>query len=226
MVLSYSYSFYIVLPALYSFRALKSTIAIEHYKIEVLSRTFHSTISEQHICRLVNLLTETNLGTDTIWILIKGIKVQMLKEKTPIKEHDGYYSKAVLSGVMKLEKELHIKPSSKTNGNVTTETFRTASDMLIFLMIPIESDLAKTWLPFYWNLFQTKSATEIILTLNRLMKKTLEIDVSAVNLKLYTRTTSLFSLNNEDIKILKQRNILEENYHNMSIKTLSMDGMK
>ena len=109
-------------------------------------------------------------------MILREIKVQWLYDH----EYHDY-----LSQVKNFEQIIQEKSSEQRFQNISVEHFKIASEMLIFLITPIDGEFMKSWLKFSVNLFQTKSATEIVLTLNRMVKSNIEKDnIADVNQKL------------------------------------------
>ena len=74
-----------------------------------------------------------------------------------------------LSQVKAVEQILQIESSEQINDTLTKEELKTAGEMFLYLtMCP---DTIKPWLLFYKDLLLTQSPVQIILTLNRVMKK-------------------------------------------------------
>ena len=108
---------------------------------------------------------------------------------------------------------IKIKSSEQRFQNISVKHFKIASEMLIFLMAPIKSNLKKSWLKFSVNLFQTKSPMEIVLTLNRMMKSNIQMDnIADVNQKLFRKVATLFSLKHQEIQ-----SILSSTSRNVSV---------
>ena len=110
---------------------------------------------------------------------------------------DDYSEDPRESQVQALEYELGIESSWEKFENMTDEDLQTAAEMFMFLNACPANDATdmkqsvNAWSQFYNDLFQTQSAKNIILTLNRLIKNK-EARVTAE--KLFKRMTSLFEL--------------------------------
>ena len=80
-----------------------------------------------------------------------------------------------MSKVPEIERQLKMKSSDIIYKNISTENLKTAAEMYIYLITcPGNDELQdwfKLWSTFYIDLFQNKSANQIILTLNRVMKQ-------------------------------------------------------
>ena len=101
----------------------------------------------------------------------------------------------ILSTVSAIENKVKIATSEIIYENMTSNVLKTAAEMLNYLNSEIKFDSTKSWLKFYWTLFKTKSPNEIILTLNRIMKKS-----KNTNEKLLRKSASLLALKYEDIQ--------------------------
>ena len=115
-----------------------------------------------------------------------------------------------ISSLMKiLEQKLQIESSEQINESMTKEELKTAGEMFIYLTScpKLEVDMIwfKTWSSLYTDLFLTKSADQIILTLNRLMKTEIiqDKDARVRAEKLFLRTMSLMPLKYELIQRLR-----------------------
>ena len=112
-------------------------------------------------CRLVNMIHLTNLSVDNIWKIVKKITLQTIDEYC-----GGTYT-AWDTRLMLLEQELQIK-IDRTFENVTVKNLQLAGEIFIYFNTCPKS--WKPWFKFYDDLFQTKSPSQILLTLNRLFK--------------------------------------------------------
>ena len=87
--------------------------------------------------------------------------------------------------------------------NMTEENLKIAAEMFIYLnKCPDPLDSLNDWIQFYDDLFGRKSPYQIILTLNRMMKRNMHVnkkDIVDVE-KLFKRASILFPLNYEDIQ--------------------------
>ena len=97
---------------------------------------------------------------------------------------------------MLLEQNLKIK-NDKIFDNVTVEDLHIAGEIFIYFNTCPQS--WRKWLKFYDDLFQTKSPSQILLTLNRLMKSdTISTpdskDLKTVVEKVFNYVTDLFKL--------------------------------
>ena len=75
----------------------------------------------------------------------------------------------VLALVKAVEQKLKIKSSEDIDDTFTNDELQTAAESFIYLSTCPKDDM-RAWFMFYNNLFMTKSADQIILTLNRMMK--------------------------------------------------------
>ena len=99
------------------------------------------------------------MNIDEVWRAVKEIKVL---------KYDG----SISSKVDALAQKLEVESSKQRFENISKGVLKTASEMYLYLdtIMKRGQSLNWTWLQFYFNLFQTKSATEIILSLNRIFK--------------------------------------------------------
>ena len=176
----------------------------------------------------MNLLAhKTTFTTDKIWNAVKDIKVQNLgKSRRDCRRRsnsdDHYDSGAALCSVEDVEKKLQIKLPQQRIENISIDHFKTATEMLVYLMTETED---RSWLQFYWNLFQTQTATQIILTLNRIMKNDEEgKNLPQIN-KLFKRVASIFGLKYEQIKIMMPENAKKTINLLRNMQNLSADGI-
>ena len=98
---------------------------------------------------------------------------------------------------------LQIKVSESRFANITDEEFKTAADVFVFFNTCAES--WGKWFAFYTDLFQTKPADQIVLTLNRLLKsgddnKPNRKDLKIVLRKILQKITTLLPKTNRDIR--------------------------
>ena len=104
--------------------------------------------------------------------------------------------------VRKVQEKLKIlnkySDSVTVSKNVLKKHLKTAAEMFIYLSVEV-STLNKIWLKFYGNLFETQPATQIILTLNRMMRKS-PLYNFIVHEKLFRKATTLFKLKNQEIQ--------------------------
>ena len=120
---------------------------------------------------------------------------------------------------MAVEQHLGINSTENIISNDTAEDFQSAAKMFIYLNTCAYSKTLKnwffTWVDFYDDLFTTKSRSQIILTLNRIMKSKLAQDkyLQSWNQKLFKGSASLLSLEYEKIqKMLYQAVKSNNNY--------------
>ena len=152
------------------------------------------------ISRLTNL--QLSFNKDTIWNVVKRIKGETSDVK---KCYNGLYQEK-LSLVKAIEQEMQTEPEERRFENITTEELNISVEMFIYLnTCPYGSAWIlwfKSWSSFYDDLFRTKSADQIILTLNRMMKtKALQNQDGKLRAKeLLKRTASLLSLKFEEIE--------------------------
>ena len=113
-------------------------------------------------------------------------------------EHKKMLSKdGMLSQVKAMEQNLQIKSSEQINDTLTKEELKTAAKMFPYL-----NSCPTSWLSFYKDLFQTQSATNIVLTIYRILRKNVsgyEINYQN-NQKIFRKITSVFKLKYKEIQ--------------------------
>ena len=135
------------------------------------------------------------------WDILQKIKTKIAFD-TYCKE--GLYSEAQMSlNIDAIEEELNISSSKIIFPNWTNAELESVADM--FLYLNSCSDQLKPWFLFYTDLFTKKSAEQIILILNRILKGN-EIpknkDFKNIGMKLFERSYDLFSLKHKEIKMM------------------------
>ena len=102
----------------------------------------------------------------------------------------------MMSQVKAVEEMMQIESSEIIDESLTNEQLKTAAQMFLFLNTCPNTRWFKSWFSFYKDLFLTKSADQIILTLNRMIKTETSHDTAGKlrAKKLLQRTTSLLSL--------------------------------
>lgn len=135
------------------------------------------------------------------WDILQKIKTKIAFD-TYCKE--GLYSEAQMSlNIDAIEEELNISSSKIIFPNWTNAELKSVADM--FLYLNSCSDQLKPWFLFYTDLFTKKSAEEIILTLNRILKgneSPKNKDFKNIGMKLFERSYDLFSLKHKEIKMM------------------------
>ena len=140
-----------------------------------------------NIDRLANIFMNTS-DVDKVWNIVKLVKAR---------RSDG----KILTKVKAVEKKLKIETSKYVFENMSRKHLKTASEMFFYLDVKMEP-VTKMWLEFFENLFETESANHIILSLNRLMRKTATGSNSnfIVIEKLFRKATILLKLKNQEIQ--------------------------
>ena len=146
------------------------------------------------LIRLVNLLQQYE-NVKVIWNTIQKIRSEVSLEKLCNTQKTLYISSNVMSNIKEVEHELKINSSIQIIENISISLLETAGKM--FLYLNSCPDHLKPWFFMYTDLFQSQTANQIILTLNRILK----VDDSHQNkalktiaAKLFDRITTLFSL--------------------------------
>ena len=98
---------------------------------------------------------------------------------------------------------MQIRSTDSKFPNMTDENLRIAAEMFIYLnKCPDPKDPLNDWIQFYDDLFGRKSPYQLILTLNRMIKRNMHAnkkDIVVVE-KLFKRASILFPLNYENIQ--------------------------
>ena len=136
-----------------------------------------------NIDRLANILMHTN--ENKLWNIVKQVKAQ--------RSYDPMSTK-----VRAVEEKVKIKTSESVSENMPRQHLNSASEMFLYLYLSVDSTTTM-WMNFFGNLFETQSATQIILTLNRMMRKTKGMSIYTVNEKLFKKSTILFKLKYPEI---------------------------
>lgn len=98
-----------------------------------------------------------------------------------------------------MEQKLQLKSSDKRLKNMTIQHLETAAEMFVYLSLPMSNSL-KLNLTFYRDLFQTKSPIQIIITLNRMLKKK-PVDEDYLHIqKIFMKATTLLALKYGEIQ--------------------------
>merc|ERR1711884_78651 len=97
-----------------------------------------------------------------------------------------YTGAQVKSNIDAVEELLKTNFTEEINKNISIDDLKTAADMFFYLNS--RSYLLREWFSFYSDLFNKKSAYQIILTLNRILK----VDNTSRNKELKTIAAQLF----------------------------------
>ena len=155
---------------------------------------------------MVNIFEITNnLSEEKVWSAAHKIKFGTSVEKkcrdAKYAHHEALYrDEDKLLQVKALEQQLEIDSSELRLKNVKDKNLGSAAK--IFMYLTTCTGKMKPWFEFYIDLFETKSASEIILTLSRLMKVTTTKKNSLFKhlaQKLFNRFANKFSLKYEEI---------------------------
>ena len=120
------------------------------------------------------------------------------------------FDNSLLSQVKALEQKLQTESSEEINDALTNEDLKTAAEMFLYLITCPNTPWFRSWSSFYTDLFLTRSADKIILTLNRMMKTETSKDMDAKDAKvraekLLKMSTRLLSLKYEQIQSLQPK---------------------
>ena len=119
--------------------------------------------------------------------------------------------------------------------NITQDDLETAAEMFVYLhgcpgihgsTLSVEERWFEIWYLFYSELFRTKSPRLIILTLNRLRRKSFEIKEYdfKLNQKLLHKVVKVLSLKHENIGSLIPGNISNAKEEDQNIETSEEGG--
>ena len=176
---------------------------------------------------MANLVHLTSSSKDTIWRIIRKIKMDASPENS-----EKYCNKYGLSldirpPVERLEQELNIVSSEKRYKNIALEDLKTAAEMLLFLntcpyslgnVDSIVQKWFKSWWSFYKDLFLTQTPYNIILTLNRMTKTRTSENGKLRAQKLLRKSARLLSLQFKEIQsFLPEKYIKNESGVNFKI---------
>ena len=134
-----------------------------------------------------------------LWKIIKNIKIETSVDINSIS-----------SAVAAIENKMNIESSYLVFDNMTENNLKIAAEMYFYLVTSREK--SSSWIIFYTNLIQTENVSQILLSLNRLMKGTKPMDdkFKIIANKVFKRVTSLQSLKYEGIdQLFAGRNLLK-----------------
>ena len=98
------------------------------------------------------------------------------------------------------------------NGNLTNSNLKTPSEMFIYLVKC--SDSLNPWFKFYESIFQNQSSDQMVLTINKVLKRTKvdHEDLFNIAAKILKNIEELFSLNLKPSKNITEEmeNLLEQ----------------
>lgn len=151
--------------------------------------------------RFSNAVLRKNVNVNDTWDILQKIKTKIAFD-TYCKE--GLYSEAQMTlNINTVEEKLNISSSKIIFPNWTNAELKSVADM--FLYLNSCSDQLKPWFLFYTDLFRKKSAEQIILILNRILKvheSPKSKDFKNIGMKLFERSYDLFSLKHKEIKMI------------------------
>ena len=134
---------------------------------------------------------------------------------------------------MAVEEKLQVQSTDMRFKNITAADLNTAAEMIIYMCTICTDGTNSEWVKFYFNLFQTQSPNEIILTLNRMQLILSSLNnyitrfgVFVTNLKIFNRTKAILGLKHKQIQSLipwEPYNYAVE--HNASITDLRPKGI-
>ena len=151
--------------------------------------------------RFANILNLNSVSVDNIQSVVKTVKA--IRTSLEQSCHNSISWTSMLSQVKAMEQMLHVESSEYINETLTNVDLKTAAEMFLYLN-SCPSSWFKYWLPFYADLFQTQSAANIVLTINRILKKNIIGDdmIYNNNKNIFTKITNLLELKYEEIQRL------------------------
>ena len=177
------------------------------------------------------------MTVDKLWDVVKKLKRETSLEKTCYTYKNDLYMdpNIIASQVSVFENQLGINSSELRFENMTGKDLQTAAEMFLYLnMCPGEYNkeipvgpLQKwfiTWFTFYEDLLKKQSPDIILLTLNRIMKKTND---NAFEGMFFKRITNALKLKNEEIQSLlpgAERKIFSMG-NSISLNNSQLEGM-
>ena len=173
----------------------------------------------------MNIITISKKKVEFIWQKLKTLKANNIFKYCGT--GNIVEDKVIRSQIKKIENELQINSSEKMDINVTDENLKASGEMFIYLITCDNNN--KAWFLFIEEVFQNYSLSQIILTINRLIKnsenKTSMKDFN-MELQEYLSSTleyfeSRFSLDFQNSPTINQ------NYNNLSKTYIEkMEGKK
>ena len=118
------------------------------------------------ISRFTNIFNLNSVGVDSIQSVVKTVKSGAALDLNC----DGSMLSTdnIVSQVKSVEQILQVESPEQINETLTFEELKTTAKMFLYLITCPTT--IKPWIVFYKDLFQTQSPSQIILSLNRLMK--------------------------------------------------------
>ena len=165
--------------------------------------------------RLTNLLKLTNSSLETIWGVVKKIKLESsIRMEYVSCSGDFLYDNSEPGLLERLERKLKVNSSNLRFENITAADLKTAAEMFVYLfMCPGDVEALKwfnAWTNFNNFLYKTQSPAQIIMSLNRLMKRNVKQEMEGNNTgvkQLFIKTLNTLSLQYKTIHSMLPRSI-------------------
>ena len=136
-----------------------------------------------------------NVDIGSIWIAIKRTKSDITADQLCIS--NSYHAAVITDNVESVQQYLHVKSSDDVSEQMTNETLKIAAKMFWYLNSCTKE--SKPWVQFYTNLFQNSPPDQIVLSLNRILKKGNK-KFGAIAMTLFQNLTSVLNLNYPEIQ--------------------------
>ena len=153
--------------------------------------------------RLSNMMQLTKMKSYEILDIVKGLKSNFSLNKIC---SQGFYEEDMELNIRTLEQALQLKSSEVIWKNMTHADLDTAAN--IFLYLNSCSDLVKKWIIFYSEVFLHMSPSQIVLTLNRILKgdsnTPQSLEFRNIAHKLFEEAATSLKLKYKEIKNLTQ----------------------
>ena len=131
----------------------------------------------------------------SIWNSVKKTKAEVsLDEKC---NHNSYEAAVMTDNVESVQKYLGIESSDDVSKQMTNETLKIAARMFWYLNSCTKE--SKPWVQFYSNIFQKSPPDQIVLNLNRILKKDNK-KMGEIAMTLFQNLTSVLNLNYPEIQ--------------------------
>ena len=136
-----------------------------------------------------------NLNVELIWRAVKNTKSAISSDEKCI--YNNYEAVVMTDNVESVQQYLHVKSSDDVSEQMTNKTLEIAAKMFWYLNSCTKE--SKPWVQFYTNLFQNSPPDQIVLSLNRILKKDNK-KFGAIAMTLFQNLTSVLNLNYPEIQ--------------------------
>ena len=153
----------------------------------------------------MNLIHSIN-NWPKIWSIIRR-KAPFLFHKTCNVPDNGpngeglYNENDAFQNVLDLERQLKVESSNEILENISKEHLHQGAKS--FLYLNLCSNLLRPWYEFYVDLFKNKSPSQIVVTMNRILKgsnKAKNLPLETIAKRLFGRISSVLALKYQTIK--------------------------